>query len=98
MRCESVRFEVARAGAAALTDSLSRQLAASSVNVNCIVPGYIRGVRPLKIEKALGRKLLEEIPSGRLGELQDVIETVLFAIRDGSKYLTGQVFHVTGGQ
>ena len=95
---DPVRFEVVKAGAVALTRCLSRQLAAASVNVNCIVPGYIRGVRPLKIEKALGRKLLEEIPSGRLGEISDVLETVLFAIRDGSKYLTGQVFHVTGGQ
>ena len=95
---DPVRFEVARAGAVALTHSLSRQLAAAYVNVNCIVPGYIRGVRPLAIEKALGGELQKEIPSGRLGEIFDVIETVLFAIQDGSKYLTGQVFHVTGGQ
>ena len=94
---DGVKFEIVKAGAIALTRTLARQLASSGINVNCIVPGYIRGIRPLKIEKSLGRDLLQTIPSGRLGEVFDVAETVLFAIRDESKYLTGQVFYVTGG-
>lgn len=94
---DRVRYEIVKAGTIALTHTLSRQLASRGINVNCIIPGYIRGVRPLKIEKSLGRDILERIPSGRLGEFFDVAETVLFSIRDESKYLTGQVFHVTGG-
>lgn len=95
---DSIGFDIARAGAVALTKSLSRQLAPSNVNVNCIVPGYIRGVRPFKIEKAMRRELMKSIPSGRLGEIFDVTETVYFLLRDGSKYLTGQALYVTGGE
>ncbi len=91
-------FDIVKAGTIALTRSLSKQLAAAAVNVNCIVPGHIRGIRPLKIEKTLGRDLLEKIPSGRLGEIFDVTEALRFLISDGSKYLTGQVLHVTGGE
>ncbi|MBR9981418.1 MAG: SDR family oxidoreductase [Desulfatitalea sp.] len=94
---DPTRFAVVKAGAIALTRSLSKQLASANVNVNCIVPGHIRGLRPLKIEKALGRGLLAKIPSGRLGEIFDVTESVLFLIQDATKYLTGQVLHVTGG-
>ena len=94
---DPTRFAVVKAGAIALTRSLSKQLASANVNVNCIVPGHIRGIRPLKIEKALGRSLLAKIPSGRLGEIFDVTESVLFLIQDATKYLTGQVLHVTGG-
>jgi 3-oxoacyl-[acyl-carrier protein] reductase len=93
-----VRYEIVKAGTIALTRALARQLAPSGTNVDCIVPGYIRGIRPLKIEKSLGLDLLQTIPSGRLGEVFDVAETVLFAIRDESKYITGQIFHVTGGK
>jgi len=91
-------FDIVKAGTTALTRTLSGQLAAAAVTVNCIVPGYIRGIRPLKIEKSLGRDLLEKLPSGRLGEAFDVTEAALFLIRDGSKYLTGQVLCVTGGE
>lgn len=95
---DPIGFDIVKAGTIALTRSLSKQLAAAAVNVNCIVPGHIRGVRPLKIEKSLGRDLLGKIPSGRLGELFDVTESVLFLIQDETKYLTGQVLKVTGGQ
>lgn len=95
---DPIGFDIVKAGTIALTRSLAKQLAAAAVNVNCIVPGHIRGVRPLKIEKALGRDLLEQIPSGRLGELFDVTESVLFLIQEETKYLTGQVLKVTGGQ
>lgn len=98
VHADAIGYDIAKAGSIALTKSLSKQLAASNVNVNCIVPGYIRGVRPFKIEKTMGRGLLQGIPSGRLGEVFDVTETVLFLLQDGSKYLTGQVLHVTGGQ
>ncbi|MBN2332566.1 MAG: SDR family oxidoreductase [Deltaproteobacteria bacterium] len=94
---DAVRFETAKAGAIALSQVMSKDMAAAGVNVNCIVPGYIRASRPLKIEKAFKSEVAEEIPSGRLGELFDVIAAVFFLIGDGSKYLTGQVFNVTGG-
>ncbi|MFH1982628.1 MAG: SDR family oxidoreductase [Pseudomonadota bacterium] len=92
-----IRFETVRAGTMALSCAMSRELAGFGVNVNCIVPGYIRAVRPLKIEKAYRHELAREIPSGRLGEIYDVTDAMLFLIRDASKYLTGQALNVSGG-
>ena len=86
-----------RAGTVALSKAMSSELAGSGVNVNCIVPGYIRAIRPLKIEKAFKHELTREIPSGRLGEIYDVTDSLLFLIGDASKYLTGQTLNVTGG-
>ena len=94
---DAIRFETAKASAVALSQVMSKDMAADGVNVNCIVPGYIRASRPLKIEKTFKSTVAEEIPSGRLGELFDVIAAVFFLIGDGSKYITGQVFNVTGG-
>ncbi|WP_319521463.1 SDR family oxidoreductase [uncultured Desulfosarcina sp.] len=92
-----IRFETVKAGTMALSSAMSAKLAAAGVNVNCIVPGFIRAVRPLKIEKALKHEVIDEIPSGRLGEIYDVTDAILFLIGDASKYLTGQTLNISGG-
>lgn len=94
---DPIRFETAKAGATALSQAMAEEMAATGVNVNCIVPGYIRAVRPQKIEKEFKGDLVEKIPSGRLGEVFDVTAAILFLIGDGAKYTTGQVLNVTGG-
>jgi len=92
-----IRFETVKAGTIALSSAMSAKLAAAGVNVNCIVPGFIRAVRPLKIEKALKHEVVDAIPSGRLGEIYDVTDAILFLIGDTSKYLTGQTLNISGG-
>jgi NAD(P)-dependent dehydrogenase (short-subunit alcohol dehydrogenase family) len=92
-----VRYETVKAGTIALTQTLAKRLAAARINVNCIVPGYIGGIKNLNIQKMETSELLEEIPMRFLGELPDVVETARFLISDSSKYLTGQVIEVAGG-
>ena len=72
-------------------------MAKSHVNVNCIVPGFIKTIRPSKIQKELADRLVKEIPAGSMGELTDVTEAVLFLAGDSSKYITGQVLKCNGG-
>lgn len=95
---DSIGFDIAKGGAISLAKSLSKKLARANVNVNCIVPGYIRGIRPFKIEKKLKKELIQNIPSGRLGDSFDVTNAVSFLLQDESKYITGQVLYLTGGQ
>ncbi|MGD9974569.1 MAG: SDR family oxidoreductase [Desulfatirhabdiaceae bacterium] len=94
---DPIRYETVKAGAVALSQSMSTEMATSSVNTNCIIPGYIRSVRPKPLEKAMKTDVVRQIPSGRLGEIQDITDAVLYLIGDASRYLTGQVLHVTGG-
>jgi len=92
-----IRFETVKAGTIALSSAMSSKLASAGVTVNCIVPGFIRAVRPLEIEKALKHEVVDEIPSGRLGEIYDVTDAILFLVGDNSKYLTGQTLNISGG-
>ncbi|BBO78489.1 hypothetical protein DSCW_59060 [Desulfosarcina widdelii] len=92
-----IRFETVKAGTMALSGAMSAKLASAGVNVNCIVPGFIRAVRPLKIEKALKHEVIDAIPSGRLGEIYDITDAILFLVGDASKYLTGQTLNISGG-
>ena len=76
---------------------MAQGMSDASVNVNCIVPGYIGGVRPLSIEKKMSSRATKEIPMGYLGEISDVLDAVWYLISDRSKYVTGQVLRVSGG-
>ncbi len=94
---DPLRYEMVKAGAEALTRGMAQEMSGVSVNVNCIIPGFIGGVRPLSVEKKMSSRSTEEIPMGYLGEISDVLEAVWFLISDKSKYITGQVLKVSGG-
>ena len=94
---DPIGFQVAKAAIVELTRGMARSLADVSTTVNCIVPGYIGGVRPLKAQKERASEAIANIPMGFVGEITDVLEAVNFLISDKSKYLTGQVLRVTGG-
>lgn len=94
---DPLRYRTVKAGTIALTQALANRLAASRVNVNCIVPGYISGIKYSGAESEKISEVIGHIPMGCLGEVPDIVETAYFLISDSSKYLTGQVLEVAGG-
>ena len=94
---DPLRYEIVKSGAIALTRTMSKIMAPSKINVNCIIPGFIGTIRPSMIEKDRGAELMGKIPFGYLGEVHDVLGAVSFLISDSSKYLTGQMLEVAGG-
>lgn len=94
---DAMSYETAKASIIALTLACAKDVAGFQVNVNCIVPGFIRTIRPSRIQKDLADQLTNEIPAARMGELSDVTNAVLFLVGDSSKYITGQVLKCNGG-
>jgi len=94
---DPLRYETVKAGTIALTQVSANRMAASRINVNCIVPGYIGGVKHSGTARGETSEVIDHIPMGYLGEVQDIAETIYFLISDFSKYLTGQVLEVAGG-
>ncbi len=92
-----IRYETVKGGIIALTKTLAKSVAEHQVNVNCILPGFLRTTRPSQIEKELANSLVEQIPARRLGEVTDLMDAVLFLAGHASKYVTGQVLRCTGG-
>jgi len=90
-------YETVKAGTVALTRIVAKEVAAAGVCVNCIVPGFIGGVRPSDMEMERGGEVVKEIPMGRIGNISDILETLNFLISDTSKYLTGQTLELGGG-
>lgn len=82
-----VPYVIAKAGVLHLTRSLAVVLAGSGVSVNAVSPGVI--------ETSVSQPL-REIPAGRLGTVQELVDAALTFVR-ASDYLTGQELEVAGG-
>jgi 3-oxoacyl-[acyl-carrier protein] reductase len=50
-----------------------------------------------KLKDEYKLKLMEAIPSGRLGTGKDIANAVVFLASDMSSYITGETIHVNGG-
>ena len=89
----------AKAGEIGFAKSLAQENAAKGVTVNVICPGYIgtEMVRAMP-QEVVEKRILPHIPTGRLGEPEEVARCVLFRASDDAGYITGSTLSVNGGQ
>ena len=90
-------YSSSKAGIIGLTKTLARELAGRNILVNAIAPGYIETGMTEKLSDKIKEKLMEQIPAGRLGSVDDVAKTALFLASDDSNYITGTVINLDGG-
>jgi 3-oxoacyl-[acyl-carrier protein] reductase len=86
-----------KAGLLGLTKSVARELARRNVTVNAITPGFIVTDMTDNMTDKAREAMIEQIPLGRLGAADDVVNAVLFLASDRSSYVTGQVLGINGG-
>ncbi|MBU1027388.1 MAG: 3-oxoacyl-[acyl-carrier-protein] reductase [Candidatus Margulisbacteria bacterium] len=92
-----VNYAASKAGVIGLTKTLARELATRGITVNAIAPGFIQTAMTDKIPEDIKKKMLEQIPLGKLGQPEDIAEAVLFLASPAADYITGQVINVNGG-
>lgn len=89
-------YTIAKAGVAALTRSLARELA-PQVRVNAIAPGVnLWPENETDFDAAERARILATIPLGRNGEPQDIAQAIRFLLE--APYLTGVILPVDGGR
>lgn len=90
----------AKAGAAALAKSLSREVAKDGIMVNCLAPGRIMSGqirRNFPTEEQRAAIASERIPLGRFGEPEEAAPIAALLISPLNTYITGQTINVDGG-
>ncbi|WNL47507.1 SDR family NAD(P)-dependent oxidoreductase [Dyella sp. BiH032] len=89
----SVLASLTKGGLNAATKSLAIEYAKRGVRVNAVAPGVIK--TPMHAPETHG--FLSALhPVGRMGEIADVVDAVLYL--DGAGFVTGEILHVDGGQ
>ena len=90
-------YTASKAGIIAMSKSLALEYAKKNININCISPGFIKTAMTDKIEEKYKETIISKIPSGRLGEPDDIANAVLFLCSNKSSYINGETIHVNGG-
>jgi NAD(P)-dependent dehydrogenase (short-subunit alcohol dehydrogenase family) len=90
------------------TKQLAMVEAKAGIRVNCVAPGPARtnfgavlreGLPPMTPEQMEeGRqRMAATMPLGRIGTAADIAYATVFLASDVTSYVTGQIFHVSGG-
>lgn len=90
-------YSASKAGVIGLTKSAAREMASRNITVNAIAPGFIVTSMTDALPGNVRKKLIEQIPAGRLGMPEDVANAVVFLASDDASYITGQTIAVDGG-
>ncbi|MBQ7569163.1 3-oxoacyl-[bacterium] len=88
-------YAASKAGIIGLTKALARELASRGITANAVAPGFI--ATEMTENLAADSALMNKIPIGVPGTVQDVANAVRFLASDRSGYITGQVLNVDGG-
>lgn len=90
-------YAAAKAGIAGFTKSLASEVGSRNITVNCVAPGFIETDMTAELPEAIKIKMLERIPLGRLGNVDEIAATVAFLASPNAAYITGETIHVNGG-
>ncbi|NOZ10590.1 MAG: 3-oxoacyl-ACP reductase FabG [Gammaproteobacteria bacterium] len=90
-------YAAAKAGVAGFSRALAREVGSRQITVNAVAPGFIETDMTKGLTEEQRAALAGQIPLGRLGQPEDVANTVAFLASEDANYLTGTVVHVNGG-
>ena len=90
-------YSASKAGQIGFTKALAREVAARSITVNAVAPGFVDteildAMSPETLELAL-----KMVPLARKGQPEEIAYAVAFLASDQAAYITGQVLGVDGG-
>ncbi|MBQ1993627.1 MAG: 3-oxoacyl-[Lachnospiraceae bacterium] len=88
-------YAASKAGIIGLTKSAAKEFAQRGITCNAIAPGFVETDMTGVLSDDVKDKLLENIPLGRYGQVEDIASAAVFLAKN--TYITGQVLNVDGG-
>lgn len=90
-------YAAAKAGLLGLAKSVAREVATRGITSNVVAPGLVDTAMTDTLSDEVRSWMLDQVPMGRPGTVEDVAAAVAFLASDDAAYMTGQVLKVDGG-
>jgi 3-oxoacyl-[acyl-carrier protein] reductase len=90
-------YSSSKAAIIALTKVSAREFARQNITVNAIAPGFIDVGMSKGMPEEVTANFIKQIPLGRLGEVNEIVDAALFLASPMASYITGHVLNVNGG-
>ncbi len=93
-------YGASKHGVAGLTKTAAIEYARQGIRVNAVCPGTIDTpmARRIAVDNAEAEKsLIERHPIGRVGQPEEIAETVVWLCSDAASFVTGHMMSVDGG-
>lgn len=91
-------YAAAKAAVSTITKGLAKELAPKGIRVNAVSPGTVDNYFH---EQFSTRQMLESVvaqtPAGRLGNNEEVADTIVFLCSEASRFIYGQTIEINGG-
>ena len=92
-----VNYAASKAGLVGMARSIARELGSRSITANVVAPGFIETDMTAALSEDQVKAYQQQIPLGRLGQVDDIAATIEFLASDSAGYITGAVIPVDGG-
>ena len=95
-----IAYTASKGAIEAMTRGMAVELAQYGIRVNCVAPGFIKtkmSAKALDSDPERKNKVLSRTPMGILGEPNDVADAVYYFASSESKFVTGTILPVDGG-
>jgi 3-oxoacyl-[acyl-carrier protein] reductase len=90
-------YAASKAGVAAFTKSLAKELAGKGITVNAVAPGFIETEMVAAIPDKVKERLLAQIPLRRFGTAEEVARAIVYIVSSDGDYITGAELSINGG-
>ena len=91
-------YSSSKAAVIAMTKAIGKDLAGTNVLVNCVAPAVIETPLLASMSEEHIRYMVEKIPMGRLGSVDEVAALVCWLASDECSFSTGATYDISGGR
>ncbi|MDP4251919.1 MAG: SDR family oxidoreductase [Bacteroidota bacterium] len=95
-----IAYSASKSAIEGMTRAMAVDLSPRGIRVNCIAPGFIEtemSSKALNGDQERMQKVLSRTPMGTLGRPEDIAEAAFFFATASSRFITGVVLPVDGG-